>query len=1083
MQVRRRLRGRLLGVVLAAAVPLFGMFSTATALAAPSSSASSGSAGSPQKNDHGFAQTASRYERVVARTLPVSHAVIAPPPSTGGAPLGAAKSSAGALNHGALTTTTPPATPPDELYRTEGNTLPSDTIEFGQGDQNQGTPDPSVAVGPTQIAEVTNSALWVYQTSIGQEWGFDLDVFLNGMNPYPEYTATSARIIYDAQSERWFLTVLDTDTHDTGRSGDYPVFDWVLVSPTSTLLKTDDWYGFGWSPFKAVSDGLTGAEPGLGISSNLVTTTQDAYDTATGAFNESEMLIIQKSDLLNQAVTFDGNSAVDVQDGPLSPQPVQELGANQYQYVVWNNSDAAEGGCTPSCSIGVTTITGTPEAHDVVLSPPVYEPMSPTAVQCATTCSNPPASQLGTTGTLQTGNDDFLNAVWSGNTIWTADGTTCTPSGDTAPRSCLDYVSVTADASGNVGAGTQINDVSVVGASLSFPAVTIDASGNMYTVFDESSSTTYESIEMGVVDAGGSTLTNVINVVTSATYMSPCGNFPAIPCTWGAYSGAAIDPSHPGDAWVVSEFNDGYAGSYCSNNAHICWSTYMASYTLDSPSITSLSVTNGPVAGGQAMTLTGANFGLDSTVSFGGSALSTAPATPETFTLLTPQHATTGGTVQVQVTDALGASAESASTAYTYIGLANFVPVTPFRILDTRYVQDGGPFGPGAIRSLQVTGDGTPPIPSTATAAVLNVTAVSGTLGSLLTVYPDGEARPNVSNLNFARGVVVANLVTVSLGADGMVDIYNALGSVNVLVDVEGYFTPQPVSDVQGLFHAIAPVRVCDTRPKSPTPACTAHGPLSAKSSMVVQLSSTGGIPADGTAEAAVVNLTGVAGTGATYLSMFPTNASGGCSYGGKIPAPFSMINLIPGQVQANRVMVELGPSTPGGHDDAICVYNAAGVINFLIDANGWYGSTTAPATPAGYQYQAIAPIRICDTRTSGPSVNNDCLGWPYGAVGNATAITLSVAGVLEIPSIHSDTTVVAFIANLTAVAPIEATFLTLYPTGLAHRPNVSDINASAGEVLPNLVVVELGANDGAVDLYNAAGTTNAIIDVEGWFQ
>jgi len=195
------------------------------------------------------------------------------------------------------------------------------------------------------------------------------------------------------------------------------------------------------------------------------------------------------------------------------------------------------------------------------------------------------------------------------------------------------------------------------------------------------------------------------------------------------------------------------------------------------------------------------------------------------------------------------------------------------------------------------------------------------------------------------------------------------------------------------------------------------------------------------------------------------------------------MINLTPGQVQANRVMVELGPSTTGGHDDAVCVYNAAGVINFLIDANGWYGSTIAPATPAGYQYQAIAPIRICDTRTSGPYVNNDCLGWPYGAVGNATAITLSVAGVLEIPSIHSDTTVVAFIANLTAVAPTQATFLTLYPTGLAHRPNVSDINASAGEVLPNLVVVELGANDGAVDLYNAAGTTNAIIDVEGWFQ
>jgi hypothetical protein len=40
---------------------------------------------------------------------------------------------------------------------------------------------------------------------------------------------------------------------------------------------------------------------------------------------------------------------------------------------------------------------------------------------------------------------------------------------------------------------------------------------------------------------------------------------------------------------------------------------------------------------------------------------------------------------------------------------------------------------------------------------------------------------------------------------------------------------------------------------------------------------------------------------------------------------------------------------------------------------------------------------------------------------------------------------------------------------------------------LPNLVVVQLdtmgGANDGNVYLYNGAGSVNAIIDIEGWFQ
>jgi hypothetical protein len=45
----------------------------------------------------------------------------------------------------------------------------------------------------------------------------------------------------------------------------------------------------------------------------------------------------------------------------------------------------------------------------------------------------------------------------------------------------------------------------------------------------------------------------------------------------------------------------------------------------------------------------------------------------------------------------------------------------------------------------------------------------------------------------------------------------------------------------------------------------------------------------------------------------------------------------------------------------------------------------------------------------------------------------------------------------------------------------------NAGEVLPNLTVVQLdpaaGANQGDIYLFNAAGSVNAIVDIEGWFQ
>jgi hypothetical protein len=57
---------------------------------------------------------------------------------------------------------------------------------------------------------------------------------------------------------------------------------------------------------------------------------------------------------------------------------------------------------------------------------------------------------------------------------------------------------------------------------------------------------------------------------------------------------------------------------------------------------------------------------------------------------------------------------------------------------------------------------------------------------------------------------------------------------------------------------------------------------------------------------------------------------------------------------------------------------------------------------------------------------------------------------------------------------------LTLFPDGAA-RPTTSDLNFLAGQTIPNLVVVRVGAN-GKVDIFNAAGNTDVIADVVGWY-
>ncbi|MBI4882639.1 MAG: hypothetical protein HY826_01135 [Actinobacteria bacterium] len=127
---------------------------------------------------------------------------------------------------------------------------------------------------------------------------------------------------------------------------------------------------------------------------------------------------------------------------------------------------------------------------------------------------------------------------------------------------------------------------------------------------------------------------------------------------------------------------------------------------------------------------------------------------------------------------------------------SSFVPITPCRLLDTRSTSPVGPrstpITAGESLSVQVTGsNGSCVIPSSATAIVINVTAVGPTAASFITLFPADVSLPNASNLNFTAGQSPApNLVTVSLSAGGAIKIFNESGNVNVIGDIAGYYQP-----------------------------------------------------------------------------------------------------------------------------------------------------------------------------------------------------------------------------------------------------------------------------------------------------
>src|SRR5713226_1526592 len=126
-----------------------------------------------------------------------------------------------------------------------------------------------------------------------------------------------------------------------------------------------------------------------------------------------------------------------------------------------------------------------------------------------------------------------------------------------------------------------------------------------------------------------------------------------------------------------------------------------------------------------------------------------------------------------------GLSAQAA----TGVG-GTYHPLQPARILDTRNGTGGvpkAPIQPGGTLTVQVAGQGG--VPAGAAAVVMNVTATDTTAPSYLTVFPAGVTMPLASNLNWAPGVTVPNLVAVALGTGaqaGQVTIFNGAGSVDV---------------------------------------------------------------------------------------------------------------------------------------------------------------------------------------------------------------------------------------------------------------------------------------------------------------
>ncbi|MGE0881913.1 MAG: beta strand repeat-containing protein [Blastocatellales bacterium] len=501
--------------------------------------------------------------------------------------------------------------------------------------------------------------------------------------------------------------------------------------------------------------------------------------------------------------------------------------------------------------------------------------------------------------------------------------------------------------------------------------------------------------------------------------------------------------------------------------------TQNLSVTINCPTITVTPATaaNGFVgtAYSQTFTQTGGNGTI--TWSSTGTLPDGLTLNPSTGELAGTPTALGSFTFTVRATDQNNCFGE---TQYTVVisgnGLMYYPLPKPIRLFDTRAPIPGFPAceylsqplvaNGELVKNARITCDSIT-IPANAAAIVGNATVITPATAGFITLWPDGQARPPVSNLNFTAGQVVPTAFTVGLSGAGDFRVYST-SIADFALDVTGYFAPPSASGLY--YHPLPrPIRLFDTRAAIPGfPACEyLNQPLVGGGELSKQARITcDGITIPADAMAIVGNATVVTPSGNGFITLWPD---------GQSRPPVSNLNFVTGQVVPNAFTVSLGGS---GEFRTFSASNT----DFIVDITGYYSPSPTDANGAGLLYSPLSkPIRLFDTRATIPGFPAcEYLNQPLIADGELVKSAHTTCDSITIPA-----TAAAIVGNATVVSPAANGFITLWPDGQS-RPPVSNLNYLAGQVVPNAFTVGLNVG-GSFRTYSFAGT-DFIVDITGFF-
>jgi len=388
-------------------------------------------------------------------------------------------------------------------------------------------PDPTMAAGPNHIVTAVNSTIDIYDKTGTPLLSSSLSSWFASVTP--PGGPFDPKVVYDAQAGHWMIIALASDFSSSA------VY---LLSVSQTSDPTGAWWNYSissvtgtginkaWGDYEDI--GFDGSPTGsVYISSNQ-------FSFLVGFFTTAQIVTISKTELYaGSALTLFKTTNLKNADGSqaFSIRTARSLTSTNTEYMINSRSG------------GGNSVTLWSATHSFPSAPVITRQAT---VNIGAYSPAPNAKQKGCANTLDTLDNRIFNAVFKNGKLYAGfDEAHNWGSGTVAAFRLLEIDTTTNSTVVNETYGQD-------GLDYWLPAITVDGSGNIITVFARSGTTEYAGVHYS------GRLTTDTALQPSAILKSGAACITGD--RWGDYFGISVDPADNANVWIFGEWSKDVAG-------------------------------------------------------------------------------------------------------------------------------------------------------------------------------------------------------------------------------------------------------------------------------------------------------------------------------------------------------------------------------------------------------------------------------------------------------------------------------------------------------------------------------------------